>query len=79
MISNDAVLLSKCLPGRRMEVTMWTVVYMAQSKEISEKLQQVLEEAGLLVKVRPMSKAEEGDNCYEILAEAHAAIIDNGF
>ena len=34
---------------------MWTVVYMAQTKEIVMKLQQILEKEGLLVKIRPVS------------------------
>lgn len=65
---------------------MWTVVYMAQSKEVVLKLQQVLEKEGLLVKIRPVSKnTENNDNYYEVLVpeseveEAHSIIIDTGF
>ncbi|MDK2810615.1 MAG: hypothetical protein PWR27_1324 [Petroclostridium sp.] len=65
---------------------MWTVVYMAQSKEIVIKLQQVLEKEGLLVKIRPISKnLDNNDNYYEVLVpeseveEAHSIIIDTGF
>ncbi len=65
---------------------MWTVVYMAQSKEIVDKLQQILEKEGLLVKIRPISKnRENSDNYYEVLVpeseveEAHSIIIDTGF
>ncbi len=65
---------------------MWTVVYMAQSKEIVIKLQQILESEGLLVKIRPISKNPENeDNYYEVLVpeseveEAHSIIIDTGF
>ncbi|MBZ4646618.1 MAG: hypothetical protein JG777_2107 [Clostridia bacterium] len=65
---------------------MWTVVYMAQSKEIVMKLQQVLEKEGLLVKIRPISKnLDNNDNYYEVLVpeseveEAHSIIIDTGF
>lgn len=65
---------------------MWTVVYMAQSKEIVVKLQEILEKEGLLVKVRPISKnVENSDNYYEVLVpeseveEAHSIIIDTGF
>ncbi|MCG8501550.1 MAG: hypothetical protein MJB12_14250 [Firmicutes bacterium] len=65
---------------------MWTVVYMAQSKEIVTKLQQILETEGLLVKIRPISKnPENNDNYYEVLVpeseveEAHSIIIDTGF
>lgn len=65
---------------------MWTVVYMAQSKEIVMKLQEILEKEGLLVKIRPISKnLENNDNYYEVLVpeseveEAHSIIIDTGF
>ncbi|MDK2799731.1 MAG: hypothetical protein PWP27_1122 [Clostridiales bacterium] len=65
---------------------MWTVVYMAQSKEIVMKLQQILEKEGLLVKIRPISKnIENNDTYYEVLVpeseveEAHSIIIDTGF
>ena len=65
---------------------MWTVVYMAQSKEIVTKLQEILEKEGLLVKIRPISKnLENNDNYYEVLVpeseveEAHSIIIDTGF
>ncbi|NLY44192.1 MAG: hypothetical protein GX066_09580 [Clostridiaceae bacterium] len=65
---------------------MWTVVYMAQSKEIVIKLQQVLEKEGLLVKIRPINKnLDNNDNYYEVLVpeseveEAHSIIIDTGF
>ncbi|MDP4132782.1 MAG: hypothetical protein Q8882_02075 [Bacillota bacterium] len=65
---------------------MWTVVYMAQNKEAAEALQKLLEASGVLVKVRPINKAPEGEaNVYEILVpqseveEAHNIIIDGGF
>lgn len=65
---------------------MWTVVYMAQNKEIVTKLQDFLEKEGLLVKIRPMSKnSNNKDNYYEVLVpeseveEAHSIIIDTGF
>ncbi|MGE4283626.1 MAG: hypothetical protein AB7G87_07890 [Clostridia bacterium] len=65
---------------------MWTVVYMAQSKEIVTKLQEILEKEGLLVKIRPISKnVENNDNYYEVLVpeseveEAHSIIIETGF
>ncbi len=65
---------------------MWTVVYMAQSKEIVTRLQLILEKEGLLVKVRPISKDPENDDSYyEVLVpeseveEAHSIIIDTGF
>jgi len=35
---------------------MWTVVYMAQSKEIATTMQELLTSEGILVKLRPISK-----------------------
>lgn len=65
---------------------MWTVVYMAQSKEIATKLQELLTQEGILVKIRPISKNHENnDNYYEVLVpeaeieEAHTVIIEKGF
>lgn len=65
---------------------MWTVVYIAKSKEIAENLRYLLEDAGLLVKVRPVNNNCEGEcNCYDILvpesevAVAHKIIIENDF
>lgn len=65
---------------------MWTVVYMAQSKEIATKLQEALTSEGILVKLRPVSKNHENnDNYFEVLVpeseveEAHSVIIEKGF
>lgn len=65
---------------------MWTVVYMAQSKEIAGRLQEMLAEEGILVKMRPISKSHENsDNYFEVLVpeaeveEAHSVIIERGF
>ncbi|MCR4434624.1 MAG: hypothetical protein QHH06_00120 [Clostridiales bacterium] len=65
---------------------MWTVVYMAQSKDIATKLQDLLSQDGILVKIRPISKNHENnDNYYEVLVpeaeveEAHSVIIEKGF
>lgn len=67
-------------------VKMWTVVYMAQSKEIATSLEELLTKEGILVKLRPISKNHENnDNYYEVLVpeaeveEAHSVIIENGF
>ena len=72
--------------GRSVFGNMWTVVYMAQSKEMVTRLQEILEKEGLLVKIRPISKNKENqDNYYEVLVpeseveEAHSIIIDTGF
>lgn len=65
---------------------MWTVVYMAQSKEIATKLEELLTTEGILVKLRPISKNHENtDNYFEVLVpeaeveEAHSVIIEKGF
>lgn len=65
---------------------MWTVVFMAQSKEIATQLQDILTAEGILVKLRPVSKNAENSDCYfEVLVpeaeveEAHGVIIENGF
>ncbi len=65
---------------------MWTVVYIAKSREIAENLRYLLEEAGILVKIRPVSKKCETEcKSYDILvteteiAKAHSIIIENGF
>ena len=65
---------------------MWTVVYMAQSKEIATALQELLTEGGILVKLRPISKSHDNsDNYYEVLVpeaeveEAHSVIIEKGY
>jgi hypothetical protein len=65
---------------------MWTVVYMAQSKEIATALQELLTKEGILVKLRPISKNHENnDNYYEVLVpeaeveEAHSVIIEKGY
>ena len=62
---------------------MWTVVYMAQSKEIATALQVLLTNEGILVKLRPISKNHENnDNYFEVLVpeseieEAHSVIIE---
>jgi len=65
---------------------MWTVVYMAQSKDIATNLQELLTKEGILVKLRPVSKNQENANdYYEVLVpeaeveEAHSIIIEKGF
>lgn len=65
---------------------MWTVVYMAQSKDIATKLEELLAKEGILVKLRPISKNQDNnDNYFEVLVpeaeveEAHSVIIEKGF
>ncbi|AEV68822.1 hypothetical protein [Acetivibrio clariflavus] len=65
---------------------MWTVVYMAQSREIATSMQNLLTNEGILVKLRPISKSNDNnDNYYEVLVpeaeveEAHSVIIEKGY
>ena len=67
-------------------VYMWTVVYMAQSKEIANSMQDLLSNEGILVKLRPINKIREtNDDYYEVLVpeseveEAHSVIIEKGY
>lgn len=63
---------------------MWTVVYMAQDRKFVQQLQTMLEDSGLIVKVRPVSK-DADDGCFEVLVpeseieQAHEIIIEKGF
>ncbi|MBQ2940790.1 MAG: hypothetical protein IJD97_01000 [Clostridia bacterium] len=65
---------------------MWTVIYMVQSMEDADNLRMLLENANILVKIKPVTKAAEGEaNAYEILIpetekeEAHSIIIGSGY
>lgn len=65
---------------------MWTVVYIAKSMAIAEKIRQLLENDGLLVKIRPIVKnADNADCSCEVLVpeseveQAHGIIIDADF
>lgn len=65
---------------------MWTVIYMLQSVEDADNLKELLENADILVKIRPVTKAAEGEaNAYEILVPetekeaAHKIIIGSGY
>lgn len=65
---------------------MWTVVYMAQSKDIAIELEELLKQEGILVKLRPISKNnEKSDDYFEVLVpeaeveEAHSVIIEEGY
>ena len=64
---------------------MWTVVYMAQNKEVAEKLKEILSKEGIFVKLSPVSKKEKDDNYFEILVleseveEAHSKKKKKGF
>jgi hypothetical protein len=64
---------------------MWTVVYMAQNREMAEKLKSILEEAGILVRINPVSRKEKADDYFHVsvpeaeVEEAHGIIIEKGF
>ncbi len=65
---------------------MWTVVYMAQNKDIAITLEELLLANGILVKIRAIAKnSEKNDNYYEVLVpqseveEAHSVIIEEGY
>lgn len=62
---------------------MWTVVYMAQSREIAAELQDLLVKEGILVKLKSINKNKDSNNnCFEVLVpeteveEAHSIIIE---
>ena len=65
---------------------MWTVVYMAQGREMAEEIRHVIQQLGVLVKLMSIGiENKENDNCFEILVpaaeieEAHNIIIDIEF
>lgn len=64
---------------------MWTVVYMAQNKDMAEKLKSILEVGGILVKINPVNRKEKADDYFEVsvpeaeVEEAHGIIIEKGF
>lgn len=64
---------------------MWTIVYIAQEKELAERIKSALTEKNILFKVREMGKENTDDVCYEFLVceteieQAHSVIIEIGF
>lgn len=65
---------------------MWTVVYIAKNMQIAEQLRALLEDGGMLVKIRPISKGDESaDSSCEVLVpeseieQAHSLMIETGF
>ena len=68
---------------------MWTVIYMAQTKESVLQVQEILAEAKLAVRVRPVGDGSAGegrdDGYFEILVPeteaqlAHSILIRNGY
>lgn len=63
---------------------MWTVIYMAQSKEAVIKIQQMLAANDLAARIRPVGEGGD-DGYFEILVPeteaqlAHAVLINNGY
>ena len=61
---------------------MWTVIYITQKKEDVKRLQGLLEQHEIIVRVRKMTKAGEEQACYEVLvpageiSQAHNLIFD---
>ena len=65
---------------------MWTVVYMAQSKDVALSVQQLLEKNNLIVKMRSIRCEDESScDCCELLVpepevqQALSLIIDANF
>lgn len=46
---------------------MWTVIYVAQSKDGANELKDMLAEQGVLVKVRQLGKSRNNDGLFEVL------------
>lgn len=63
---------------------MWTVIYMAQTKESVLKVQELLSSSNLAVRVRPVGNGTD-DGYFEILVPeteaqlAHTILIKNGY
>ena len=64
---------------------MWTIVYIARDKDITERIKQALTETGIIYKVRENNSEIPADYCCEFLVPdaevslAHGIIIDIGF
>jgi hypothetical protein len=63
---------------------MWMVIYMAKSKELIFRVRDILADAGIAVRVRPINN-NEIDGYYELLVPetevqiAHEKLIKHGF
>ncbi|KAB3532889.1 hypothetical protein [Alkaliphilus serpentinus] len=63
---------------------MWTVVYMANTRQDAEMLKDILVKEGFLVKIKPISKSNEEGIC-EVLVprseveEVHSIMMQRGF
>jgi len=58
---------------------MWTVIYIAKNKKMAEKVQELLTQEGMLVKIQPVSKgADRMDGYFEVLVpESEAEDVQN--
>lgn len=56
---------------------MWTVIYMAQSKEILNQIRKIIEDKKIITKIRSLRKSEE-DYCYELLVPASEVSAAHG-
>jgi hypothetical protein len=63
---------------------MWTVIYMAHTKDPVLKVQDFLSQAGVAVKIRPVGEGAD-DGYFEILVPetesqlAHTILLKNGY
>ena len=63
---------------------MWTVIYMAKTKDSVIEVQKILEQESLAVRIRPVGEGTD-DGFFEILVPeteaqlAHAVLIRNGY
>jgi len=62
---------------------MWTVIYIAKSKSVAKRLKELLEDKGIIARLRPLYDAATADDgSIEVLvpeaevAQAHDVIID---
>jgi hypothetical protein len=65
---------------------MWKVVYMAQTKDIADSINNLLSREGFWIKLKPVYRnVSIQDNYYEILVpeseaeEVHAILMENGY
>ncbi len=65
---------------------MWTVIYIAKSKSTARHLKELLEQKGIIARLRPLyDTATAEDGSIEVLvpeaevAQAHEIIIDTDF
>jgi hypothetical protein len=67
------------------EIDMWTVVYIAQSRNIALSAQQLLESNGIISMLRFLCDGAKSSGCYELLVpeaevqQGLSLIIDKDF